>query len=68
MNCFHFCFSLASLAFGNVVFWFCDTVGCVFAGMAVINLLRYFGDDGKAPSEQKAEEDAKWSGSPINDA
>jgi hypothetical protein len=58
--------SLASLAFGNVLFWFCDTMGSVFAGMAVINLIRYFGDDKSAPSEQKAKEDGNWSGSPVD--
>lgn len=41
-------------------------MGSVFAGMAVINLIRYFGDDKSAPSEQKAEEDGNWSGSPVD--
>jgi hypothetical protein len=62
---------LASLAFGNISFWLCDTIGAIFAGMAAINLIRYFGDNKEAPSEEAAvkEEAAtsnSWGGSPVN--
>lgn len=57
-------FSLASIAFGNVAFWLCDTMGCIFLGMAVINMIRYFGED---KSDEGAGEERKgsWSGSPV---
>jgi hypothetical protein len=59
---------LASLAFGNIGFWLCDTVGAIFGGMAVVNLIRYFGDDKEAPSEVAAKEEpvsSSWGGSPT---
>ena len=66
-------YSLASLAFGNISFWLCDTVCAIFLGMAAINLMRYFGDDKSAPSEEKAaereaeaENNSSWGGTPVN--
>merc|ERR1711924_277420 len=48
---------LASIAFGNIGFWACDTVGCIFVGMSVINLIRYFGAN-KETEEEKLEDAA----------
>lgn len=34
---------LASLAFADITCWYCDLIGCIFGGMAVLSWIGYCG-------------------------
>ena len=56
---------MASISLGNIKFIPCDVIGSIFLAMAVINLIRYFGDDKTVPAEGA---DGPMKGAPPRDA
>ena len=55
-----FIFSCSSLAFANLGFWSCDVVGGIFAGLSVLNFIRYCGGGENVETSTDVKANSVW--------